>query len=155
MKITYVENKNMNHNEIQIVTHPKNMKIVKLLAKQFQDELGELEVYDEYRNIYPIAILSIYYVELIDHKLFIYTEDNVYRINGKLIELKEKLASYGFYQVNVRTLVNVKHVIQYTTTKECRRRMILDNGDILVSSRRFKREFDAMIADRQNIERVK
>ena len=69
--------------------------------------------------------------------------------------MKEKLTDYGFYQINVRTLVNVKHVVHYKKQVGCRRQMILDNGDILISSRHFKEEFDMMMESRSNVQLLK
>lgn len=153
MKITYYENKKMNHYEMGLVMHPKNKKLAKLLMKQFQDILGEIEVYDEYRNKYPLTLLEVYYFEMVDHKIFVYTEKEVYRLYyTTMAVLKEKLAPYGFYQINVRTLVNVKHITYYKKQVGCRRQIILDNGDILISSRHFKEEFDTMMQTRKDLE---
>lgn len=156
MKITYSENAEMNHYEMKLMMHPKNKKLAKLLVKQFQDILGEIEVYDEYRNKYPITLLEVYYFEMVDHKIFVYTEKEVYRLYYiSMGALKEKLTDYGFYQINVRTLVNVKHVVHYKKQVGCRRQMILDNGDILISSRHFKEEFDMMMESRSNVQLLK
>lgn len=153
MKITYCMNSKMNHHEMKLVVHPRNKKLAKLLASQFRETLGEIEVYDDCRNKYPIAILGIYYFEMVDHKIFAYTESEVYRLHCMtLASLKEDLKHFGFYQINVRTLVNVKHIQQYHKQKGCRRRMILDNGDVLVSSRHYRQEFDEMMINRQYLE---
>ncbi|MEG0276623.1 MAG: LytTR family DNA-binding domain-containing protein [Coprobacillus sp.] len=152
MKITYSEDLKMNHYEMKLVVNPKNKKLARLLIQQFKETLGEIEVTDDYRNKYPIPILSIYYVEIIDHKAFVYTDKEVYRLYGAIPLLKEKMIALGFYQINVRTLVNVKHVTQYRIYKGCRRKVVLDNGDMLVSSRHFKTEFQEMISQRADIE---
>ena len=148
MRISYLEDSHMNHYEIKLVTHPKNKKIVKLLASQFTESLGEIELYDDYRNKYPIPILSIYYFEIVDHKIFAYTENEVYRLRCMtLAKLYEQMIPFGFYQINVRTLVNIKHIQQYKKQIGCKRRLVMDNGDVLMSSRRFYKAFDKMIED--------
>lgn len=153
MKITYSMNPLMNHHEMKLTFHPKNKKLAKLLASQFKETLGEIEVYDDCRNKYPIAILGIYYFEMIDHKIFVYTENEVYRLPCiSLASLKKNLKSFGFYQINVRTLVNVKHIKQYHKQKGCRRKITLDNGDVLISSRHYRQEFDEMMINRQYLE---
>jgi len=152
MKITYYENTEMNHYEMRLTTHPKNKKMAKLLMKQFQETLGEIEVYDDYRNRYPLTLLEIYYFEMVDHKIFVYTDKDVYRLYyTSMGALKKKIQHYGFYQINVRTLVNVKHVSHYKKEIGCRRQMIMDNGDVLVSSRRYKNEFDLMVQEHKDI----
>ncbi len=153
MKMTYCENSEINHYEIRLTAHPKNKKLVTILMKQFQDSLEIIEVYDEYKNIYPMTLLEIYYFEMVDHRLFAYTENDVYMVCYKSIaSLHERVSSYGFYRINVRTLVNVKHVRSYHIKVGSRRKIILDNGDLLVSTRRFKPEFDKMIGDFEYLE---
>lgn len=153
MKLTCCVDDKMNHHEMKVTVHSKNKKLAEMLIEQFKEKLGEIEVLDEFKNVYPISLLSIYYFELVDHKIFAYTENDVFGMpNMAFGTLKETIKSFGFYQVNVRTLVNVKHVEKYQKEIGCRRRMILDNGDVLISSRRFYKEFDKMVEDRRHID---
>lgn len=145
MKIKYSIDDSMNHNDILISYHSKNKDIVKLLIKLLQVHLGELDVYDEYHNHYMISIISIYYIEIIDHKTFIYTKDNVYRHQKNLTYLKKILQKYNFFQINVRTLVNKSHIVKYCVSEECRRKICLDNQEILIVNRHYKSEADKMI----------
>ncbi len=155
MKITYEENAKMNHHEIRIVTHPKNKKLVRTVINQIEDKFGEIEVYDDMRNQYYIPILSIYYIEIIDHRIFAYTDSNIYKLRFiSTTKLSQILKPYGFYKVNVRTLVNKKYVVQYHKVVGSRRKLILENGEILISSRRYKEECDRMIKDKKDIELV-
>lgn len=152
MKITYEENTKINHHEIRIVAHPKNKSLIHTIIKQIEDELGEIEVYDDMRNKYYIPIMSIYYIEMIDHRIFAYTNQDIYKLRfTSTSNLSKLLRPYGFYKVNVRTLVNKKYVIQYQKEKGCRRKLLLDNGEVLISSRRYKDEFDRMIYDKKDI----
>lgn len=74
MKIIYDENEQMNHHELKLVYHPKNKKLAQLLLKQFTENLGEVELYDEYHNKYYVPLLAIYYFEMVDQKFYAYTE---------------------------------------------------------------------------------
>lgn len=148
MKIIYDENEQMNHHELKLVYHPKNKKLAQLLLKQFTENLGEVELYDEYHNKYYVPLLAIYYFEMVDQKFYAYTERDVYRIYCvKMERLKQRVQDYGFYQINVRTLVNIRHVKTYKIQRGSRRRIILDNDDILISSRHYKPEFDRLEHD--------
>ncbi len=144
MKIIYDENDKMNHHELKLVYHPKNKKLAQLLLKQFTENLGEVELYDEFHNKYYIPILAIYYFETIIKSMPI-RKKMLYRIyqNGSF----KKVQDYGFYQINVRTLVNIKHVKNYKIQRGSRRRIILDNDDILISSRHYKHGFDRLERD--------
>lgn len=149
MKITYCEDVKMSHYEIKLIAHPKNMKLAKLLVSQFTESLGEIEVYDEYRNKYPIPLLGVYYFEVIDHKIFVYTETEVFRLRCMpMAKLRELFQPAGFYQINVRTLVNTRHVLKYKKQRGSRRKLVLDNGDMLISSRHYKDGFEKLIDDK-------
>lgn len=152
MKITYCEDPKMSHYEMKLMIHPKNIKLAKLLVSQFTESLGEIEVYDEYRNKYPIPLLGVYYFEVVDHKIFAYTEKEVYRLRCiTMARLRELFLPSGFYQINVRTLVNVRHVKKYRKQRGSRRKIVLDNGDMLISSRHYKEGFERMIEDQNFI----
>ena len=96
--------------------------------------------------------MTVYYFEIVDHKIYAYTENDVFRLYGTtMAKLKETVEPMGFYQINVRTIVNVRHVLYYKKQRGCRRRMVLDNKDVLVSSRRYRCGFDKMIEDKHFI----
>ena len=67
---------------------------------------------DEYRNKYPLSLLAVYYFEMVDHKMFVYTENEVFRLHCvTMAALKEAVESYGFYQVNVCLLYTSQCVV--------------------------------------------
>ena len=155
MKIVYCEDEKLNHYEIKLVFHPKNKKVAKILGNQLEERLDMIEVYDDLGNKYPIPLVSVYYFESVDHKVYCYTEDEIYRVRGRSIRnLKEVLDQFDFCQIDVNTLVNVKHVKSYIKSAACRRQIFLDNGDRLVSSRRYRDNFDTMVKNRDYIEIV-
>lgn len=156
MKITYYEDTSLNHYELKLVYHPKNKKMAKILGEYLIERLDLIEVFDELGNKYPISLLSIYYMESVDHKVFCYTEKDVYRIRGRSItELKDLLVDFDFFQINVKTLVNLKHICYYTKLSGCRREVTLDNGDHLVATRGYRDEFDGTLRSKKCLELLK
>lgn len=146
MKISCCMDETINHYEIKLVVHPRNKNLVKQLAHQMERRLGEIQVLDDYRNVYPITLFGVYYFEIVDHKIYAYTEKEVYHVKKmQLSVLKERLKKYGFYQINVRTLVNAKHIFNYQKQVGCRRKIELDNGEFLIVTRHFYKEFDQCI----------
>lgn len=155
MKIIYCEDEKLNHYELKLVFHPKNKKVAKILGNKLEDKLDIIEVYDDLGNKYPIPLVSVYYFESVDHKVYCYTEDDIFRVRGRSIQnLKEGLSQFDFCQIDVKTLVNAKHVKSYIKGAECRRQIFLDNGDRLISTRRYRDDFDYMVKDRDYIEIV-
>ncbi len=55
-------------------------------------------------------VASIYYIEVVRHKLFYYTQSGVYETWGNMSETEEKLKDHGFSRCNVCYLVNLKYV---------------------------------------------
>ena len=145
MKIVLNQEENMRRDELILVFHPKNMKLGNTLKNLLESKLGEIEVKDEYNNRFIIPLLNIYYFEMIDQKIFAYTQNEIYRVYKTMRELKNFCKNTDFFQINVSTLVNKRHVIQYTKIKGCHRRIILDNKEILIANRSFKDEIDDMM----------
>lgn len=135
----------LNHHEIRVIYHPKNKKEIHLLFNFMKNRLKEIEVFDEYYNHYVVSLISIYYIETTDNKVFVYTKDNVYRINKHIKRLKKELMNFGFFQVNARTLVNAIHITHYKIGEESRRLLTLDNNETLIVNRHYKKELESNV----------
>lgn len=148
MKIVLKENQKIRRDEMIMIYHPKNQMLMKTMKELLEARIGEIEVKDEYNNHFFISLLNIYYFEIVDHKIFVYTQNHVYRYYQPLQLLKEHCLKNGFHQVNVRTFVNERHVKFYSIGKHCRRVLILDNEENVVANRRYKEEVDGFIKNR-------
>ncbi|MFQ7536699.1 MAG: LytTR family DNA-binding domain-containing protein [Clostridium sp.] len=60
--------------------------------------------------IFTLSPVTRYIIENIDHKVYIYTEKDVYRCYLRFSELKKQLHNCGFCQINQSTLVNSIHI---------------------------------------------
>ena len=54
-----------------------------------------------------IHIMDIYYIESVDKKTFVYLENAVYRTEFRLYQLKDKMQTYGFVQINKSCILNI------------------------------------------------
>lgn len=149
MKIILSQQNNMKRGELALVYHPKNEYLAHYIKNLIEGKMGEIEVVDDYHNRFLVSLLNIYYFEVIDTRVFVYTRDEVYRLMKNFFEVKMMLHHKGFKQINVRTIVNERHVIQYQMLKGCHRKLILDNGESVVSNRQFKDQVDDMIKRRR------
>lgn len=61
-------------------------------------------------NSKKILSKNILFIEVKDHWLHIYTEEETYKLLGSLNEMREKLAPYNFIKCNKSYLINLKHV---------------------------------------------
>lgn len=148
MRIILKQQKELKRSEIILSFHPKNKELIMLIKKLIESRIGEIEVKDEYNNHFFISLLNVYYFEVIEQKVFVYTKNNIYRLYMTFHELKSFVLNKGFSQVNVRTIVNERHIIKYEMLKGCHRKLILDNNEQIISNRQFKEKVDEMIKKR-------
>ena len=95
-----------------------------------------LTVYDGDKALI-LQISSVYYVENVDQKNFIYAEKVVYRSRLKMAELEEMLCNDDFLRVNRNTIVNVRKVRSVAPAGGGKFAAELTNGEMLIISRQF------------------
>ena len=87
-----------------------------------------------------LDIISILYIEVIDHKLIIHTKNEDYSLRDSLDNYIDKLKDYNFSLCNRCYLVNLKYVNKINK-EDC-----IVGGDIIKISRRKKSEFLLAVA---------
>ena len=75
---------------------------------------------------YRLDIDGICYVETVDGRTFLYTEDAVYRTPLRLYELEDKLAGTEFVRASKQLLANFDHVVAIATAAAAGQRRIGD-----------------------------
>lgn len=150
MKIVLNQQKRMKRGELILAFHPRNKDLAISIKQLIESKTGEIEVKDEYHNHFFIPLLNVYYFEVIERKVFVYTKEEVYRMRMTFPELKTIVLDKGFVQVNVRTMVNERYITSYEMMEGCRRRLILVNQENIISNRHFRDDVDDMIK-RRNI----
>ena len=89
---------------------------------------------------YFIQIESIYYIELIDKKTFIYTKEECYESPLWLYQIEEQL-DQQFIRVNKSTILNMKYIKSLKADIGSRNIVYLDNQDQILVSRTYAKEF--------------
>ena len=84
---------------------------------------------------------SIYYLEVVDRKLFAYQEKEVYQIEGSLGHFLDCYGESGFAQISKSTAVNIRKVARMKADLNMRLRLALDNGEELILNRNYKKDF--------------
>ena len=84
---------------------------------------------------YRLDIDGICYVETVDGRTFLYTEDAVYRTPLRLYELEDKLAGTEFVRASKQLLANFDHVVAIRPAINARLQLLLDNGASVMVSR--------------------
>jgi DNA-binding LytR/AlgR family response regulator len=102
-----------------------------------------LSVKKDDRN-YSLSPSDIYYIDAIDHDVFVYTKDDVYETSYKLYQLEEMYPSI-LLRVNKNTLINHKMIHSFKSSINGRMEAELKNKDRIVISRMYVPKLKALL----------
>ena len=91
-------------------------------------------------EVFLLDIPEILYLETMERKCFVYTENTVYETDAKMYELEQQLAASGFFRVSKSTLICLKHIKSLRADLNHRIRITMDNGEQLIASRLYADE---------------
>lgn len=77
-----------------------------------------------------LRITNIMYIESYKHDIFLYTQDEKYRIKSNLQRIEKEFEVYGFIRVHSGFLVNYRYIYSVDKTK-----VVLNNKDMVPLSR--------------------
>lgn len=138
MKITLKRDKTLETHTLCITFHDMNHDSLHNIKRILSCYLQRVKVYSQEHDQIFIYTYDIYYAEVIDNKVFLYTKDNCYRSYHSFSFIRKDIATYGLKQINKNTLINPQHVVKIHIDKDCKRILTLDNNEQLVISRRFR-----------------
>lgn len=84
---------------------------------------------------------DIYYFESVDNNLFAYGKDSEYQVEDTLTEIEEKLKMHGFFRCNKSFVINMNRIQSLKSEIGNRIDAKMDNGEHLIVSRRYAKEF--------------
>ncbi len=91
-------------------------------------------------EVFLLDIGEILYLEAMERKCFVYTENAVYESDAKLYELEQQLAASGFFRVSKSALLQLKHIKSLRADINHRIRITMDNGEQIIASRMYADE---------------
>lgn len=146
MKITYNFDKHISKNEIILFAHPNNKKLCDHVEIKLLEMFQLIHVYDDQNNMYPIPLISILYIEIVDRKIFVYTKDNQYTIHmTSLKEFQRKIKNKDFYRISHSVLINKNCIVSMRIIEDKKRLLLLTNGEHLEVSREYSSHIDKLI----------
>ena len=89
---------------------------------------------------YLLDVNRISYVEALERKTFVYTEDAVYESKLKLYEMEDRLCQSGFFRVSKSCLVHLKFIKSLKNDIERKIRLTMKNGEQIMVSRQYAEE---------------
>ncbi len=91
-------------------------------------------------EIYFLDISKIIYVESVDRKTFVYTNDDCFESKLKLYEIEERLCGCGFFRTGKAYIVQLKYIRSLKSEINRKLRLTLENGEQLIVSRQYADE---------------
>ena len=138
MKIVIKIDENIAETEIQVSC--------KQLTEEVENMIATLRIMNEQmfvhkdQETYLLDVSRISYIESVERKSFVYTEDDVYESKLKLYEMEEKLCQLGFFRISKSCLLNLKFIRSIRNDVERRLRLTLSNGEQVLVSRQYAEE---------------
>ena len=112
---------------------------IRNLLKMISEE-NKLLVRDDKSERF-IAIASIYRIDTVDDKIFVYTENEVFETSHRVYELDKILPKDRFIRVNKSGIINVLKIDKLKTDINRRIKVTLLNGDKEVVNRTYVEDF--------------
>jgi hypothetical protein len=91
----------------------------------------------EHNEVFKVDIADVYYIEVVDGKVFLYAEDKVYESKHKLAELEKQLEQMNFLRVSRTVLLSINKVRSFSPALNGRLKVTLQNDEKLLISRRY------------------
>jgi len=84
-----------------------------------------------------LDVSKVVYIESVERKTFIYTEDELYESDFKLYELEQQLEAYGFFRASKSCLIQLRYVKSLKADINRRIKVTLTSGEALIVSRQY------------------
>ncbi len=87
-----------------------------------------------------VSLSDVYYIENVERKLFIYTTEEVYRLDLSMSEVEAMTADTDLVRISRTCLMNTDHLKEIRQVKNSRLEAVLDNGERLIVSRKYLKD---------------
>lgn len=138
MKITINIDEKIDETEININCRQLTQEVENIIAT-LRIMNQQMLVMKEGEN-HLLDVSRISYIETLERKTFVYTEDDVYESKLKLYEMEERLCQSGFFRVSKSCLVHLKFIKSLKNDVERKLRLTLKNGEQVMVSRQYADE---------------
>ena len=136
-------------NEIEIIIkYPQKDRRVLRIIDFLQSFDMQIKCADE-NTERMIHIMDIFYIESVDKKTFVYLENAVYRTEFRLYQLKDKLQTYGFVQINKSCILNINALDSIRPLFKSRMEATLKNGEKVQINRNYLNEVKKALGGNQ------
>lgn len=136
MKISINVNPELKETEINISCSHLTVEMEKLLS-MIRMLNQQLTVTKE-DETHVIDVEKIVYIEAVNRKTFVYTNNEVYE--SKLYEIEERLCESGFLRISKSCLVHLRYIKSLKNDLNRKIRLTLESGEQIMVSRQYADE---------------
>ena len=138
MKISIDIDSTKQDTEIQISCKSLTPDIEKIIATLRM--LNQQIMVEKDEETYVLDVTKIMYIEAVDRKTFVYTQEDCYESKLKLYEMEERLEESGFLRVSKSCLIQLRHIRSLKGDLDRRLKVTLENGEQIMVSRQYADE---------------
>ena len=91
-------------------------------------------------ELHLIDLEKVIYIESVDRRTFLYTEDAVYESELRLYELEQQLEEAGFCRVSKSCLIHLQKIRSLRAEINRKLRVTMENGEQIIASRLYADE---------------
>lgn len=84
-----------------------------------------------------ISISDIYYIENVERKLFLYTRNEVYRFDGSMSNIEERIAKTDLVRISRTCIMNTAYLREIRQIRNSHLEAVMDNDEKLIVSRKY------------------
>lgn len=138
MRVNYNRDSSLGEERIDVYYREENeqIEIIRNFFSSLQSVTGRKD--DELRVLHPG---SIYYLEMVDRKLFAYQMRDVYQLDYSMKHFLDCFGANGFVQISKSTIVNLYRVREVKADLNMRLKLVMDNNEMLILNRSYKKTF--------------
>ncbi len=119
-----------------IIEYPKWDETVESLIKKINKMDLSFVGKTEDRSV-SIGISDIYYIENVERKLFLYTKDEVYRLDGSMPDMEGRIDDTGLVRISRTCIMNTAHLKEIRQLRNSHLEAVMDNDEKLIVSRKY------------------
>lgn len=135
MKITIHKNLNIPETQVEIhcIEEDNEVRNIVLALKSIHTKLQ----CQKEGEVFQLNIRDVLYIEAVERKTFLYTQEEVYEINKRLYELEEDLKGKSFFRASKSILINLQKVSSLRPELGARLLLTMENQEKIVVSRKY------------------
>lgn len=138
MKITINVGEDINETEINIRCSQLTPDIENIIATLRIMNQQLLVTKDDTNYLLDVSTIS--YIEALERKTFVYTQDSIYESKLRLYEMEDRLCKSGFFRISKSCLVHLKFIKSIKKDIDRKLRLTLTNGEQIMVSRQYADE---------------